>query len=126
MKKELAAAALLLLILCASLWNLRHLDLLLDELDIGSELALSASEAGNWSEAETAVTALVARWQKSETYVQIFIRHADIDAVSDLLTALRGAVRSQDADACRTAAFSVSMRLDSIRKAETPSLGSIF
>lgn len=126
MKKELAAAVLLLLILCASLWNIRHLNQLLDELDARSALALSAAEAGSWTEAETSAALLITRWQKAETYAQVFIRHPDIDAVSDALTAFRGAVMSQDVDACRTAALSVSTRLSSIRKAETPSLGSIF
>ena len=99
---------------------------LLDELDARSALALSAAEAGSWTEAETSAALLITRWQKAETYAQGFIRHPDIDAISDALTAFRGAVMSQDVDACRTAALSVSTRLSSIRKAETPSLGSIF
>ena len=126
MKKELAAAALLLLILCVSLWNVRHLSLLTDELGSRTGLALSAAESGNWAAAEAASDTLLRRWQDAETYVQVFIRHPDIDAVSDALVSLAGAVRSRDADACRMAAFSISSRLHSIRKSETPSLGSIF
>ena len=126
MKKELAAAALLFLILCASLWNVRHLALLSAELESRSGLILSAAETGSWADAETAANTLLQRWQDAETYVQVFIRHPDIDAVSDALSALVSAVRSRDADACRTAAFSISSRLNSIRKTETPSLGSIF
>lgn len=126
MKKELAAAVLLFLILSTALWNVHHLGLLLDELETCSGLAMAAAELESWAEAETAVDALMRRWQSAETYAQVFIRHPDIDAVSDALASLQSAVRSQDANACRTAAFTVSTRLGSIRKAETPSLGSIF
>ena len=126
MKKELAAAALLLLIFCASLWHLRHLRLLLDELQTRTDLTTAAAEASQWDIAAAASDALLLRWQNAEGYTQVFIRHPDIDAVSDALVSLISAVRSQDADACRTAAFSIQNRLLAIRKAETPTLGSIF
>ena len=126
MKKELAAALLLLLIFGASLWNLRHLDSLLDELQTRADRAVSAAEAGQWETAADASDALLQRWQEAERYTQVFIRHPDIDTVSEALTALKSAVLSRDTDACLAAVFSVRNRLRGIRNAETPSLGSIF
>lgn len=126
MKKELAAAGLLLTILLVSLWNTRHLRLLLDDLQDRTTLSLSAAESGQWETASAASEALALRWENAEAYTQVFIRHPDIEAMSDALTSLCGAVRSQDADAVFTAAMSVSTRLEAIRKSETLSPGSIF
>ncbi|MBQ7737189.1 MAG: DUF4363 family protein [Oscillospiraceae bacterium] len=83
MKKALLAGLLLAMMLGASFWNIRHLDVFTDELE---KLVLcSMEEAGNGDgqkARETLQTALE-RWNGSETYIQVFIRHSEADAVSD-------------------------------------------
>lgn len=126
MKKELAAAALLLAIFAADLWNGRHLEALLARMDAGADTALTAAETEHWQEACAEAVSLAGCWQSEADYARVFLRQSDIDAVAETLSALRGAAVGQDYPACLSAVLSLHTRLGSIRDTEKLSLGSVF
>lgn len=126
MKKELAALLLLAAIVIVSVRNTRHLFRLLDELERRTESVDTAAAEERWTDAAATVDTLFQTWENAKPYSQVFLRYADTEAVTDAFCVLRGAVLSKDADACRSAVFTVRTRLRSIREAERPAFGSIF
>ena len=64
MRRELAAGALLLCLIAASLLNLRHLHGLTDELCSLVEASQSACEAGSFKKAEVLTRYLWIHWEK--------------------------------------------------------------
>ena len=94
MKKAAVAGALLLGMLAFSLWNIRYIDRLTDELTAGVELSRTRCREGNLSEAREVLGETRALWSDARGYTHIFIRHAEVDAAADafceLLSALEG------------------------------------
>lgn len=126
MKKELAAVLLLAAILCVSLWSTGHLCRLLGELDAQAVSIGPAAAEGRWDEARAAFGALSQRWASAGGYTRVFLRHPDVEAVSDALCALHAALLTEDADACRTAVLLLRTQLSGILETERLTFGSIF
>ena len=76
MRRELAAGALLLCLIAASLFNLRHLHGLTDELCSLVEASQSACEAGSFEKAEVLLRSAMDSWESAEGYTHIFVRHS--------------------------------------------------
>lgn len=126
MRKELAAAALLLAIFAVSAYSGRHLEGLLRQLDSGADAALAAAEAGRWSEVRAESDAITQLWSNAGRYARVFLRQPEIDAVSETLISLQDAATGQDYPACLSAVYNLRTRLGSIRDTERLSLGSVF
>ena len=119
MKKEWLALLLLGIILCGSIWNLRHLDRMTEELLAMTEGAYLRADPAAAEEAE-------GYWKRAGTYTSIFLRHAEADAVTDAFCAFRGAIAGGDAGELLGAYLILRAHLINIREIEQPRLGCIF
>ena len=124
MKRELAAGTLLALLIAGAWWNIRAVDRLTGDILAGLDTAQAAEARGQPEEAREALDKALKRWLEADRYTHIFIRHAEIDATADAFYELQSQLRSGEGDS--SAAYDkLRYHLESIRRMEHPSLGSI-
>ena len=125
MRRELAAIALLILLVSLLLYHIRTLDSLIDEVEAqvcASSAALARGDRkGAVSELETARKL----WDEAESYAQVFVRHSEIDAVWDAFFELNAALRGEEKQQ-EEAYLQLLYHLDSVEQMDHLHLGSIF
>ena len=126
MKKEIVAFTLLLLILAGNIWNQHRLDELTAGLLSLTESAYTAALARDWTEASLAAEASEKRWLEADRYTHIFIRHTDIDALTEAFCDFRGAVAGQETGELLASYLRLKALLTSLRGMENLSIGSVF
>lgn len=126
MKKEWFAIALLAVIFAGSFWNLRHLSELTEGLLQLTETSFRAADEEDWAIAASAAEAAEKRWTDADPYTHIFIRHPEIDAVTDAFCSYRGAVTGREPGELFGTYLSLCEHLRSLRGMEQLSFGSIF
>lgn len=126
MKRLITAAALLLLLIFASVWNIRRVDALTGELETLLARSEQAALDGSYELARGIASEALARWLASDSYTHIFIRHSEIDSTSDAFYELLGQVAEGDGDGLPSAYAKLIYHLDSIASMEHVSIGSIF
>ena len=125
MKKEWLAVALLLSVTLGAVLNLHYLKSFTEELDDRVEEAVSQAEAGNWAAAEALTLDAVRDWTSMDKYTHVFIRHGEIDAVTDGFCSLLGTLRSQDPGSLFAAQLALRNRLAELYEMERLTPGSI-
>ena len=94
MKKAIAAAAVLALVFGAALWNIRNVERFTDELSAAVERSRRCETVHDHIGAAEALRHAIELWEGASGYTLIFLRHAEVDAVSDafyeLLSLLEG------------------------------------
>lgn len=123
MKREAIAVLLLLLLITGAWMNLKKLDTLMfcmEERLISSQTEARTGEADR---AEREMRDALDLWLRSDGYTHIFIRHSEIDAISDAFYELAEALSDGDAEA---AYEKLLYHLESVRDIEHLSLRSIF
>ncbi len=126
MKRVITAAALLLLLILASVWNIRRVDSLTGELETLLSRSEQAALDGSFDRAEGLANEALTLWLEADGYTHIFIRHSEIDSTSDAFYELLEHVSEHDADGLPSAYAKLVYHLDSIAAMEHVSLGSIF
>ncbi len=125
MKKAAAAAALMLVMIGASAWNIRFIDGFTDSLIEQIELSRTQWASGNTQSAEETLEYALDRWFGAETYTHVFIRHAEVndvtDAFFDVFAALSGGDGAADSQYDRLEAH-----LRSIDDMEHVTIRSVF
>lgn len=124
-KREFSAAAALLLLALISIWNLKTVDSLTDDMIIciakSQECANNLDARGAEKNADKAIEL----WLNADGYTHIFIRHSEIDSTSDALYELKEAIQTEEPNRLKAAYEKVRYHLESIDSMEHPSLGSI-
>lgn len=124
MKRELAAGALLLLLMAGAWWNIRAVDTLTGDILAGLDISQAAEEQGDHLTAQAALAKALNRWLEADSYTHIFIRHAEIDSTADAFYELQAQLLAGEGDS--SAAYDkLRYHLDSIQRMEHPSLGSV-
>ena len=124
MSRELAAGALLLLLVAGAWWNIHAVDSLTGEIMRDLDASQAAEEQGRHLDAQAALDKALNRWLETDSYTHIFIRHAEIDSTADAFYELQAQLLSGEGDS--SAAFDkLRYHLDSIQRMEHPRLGSI-
>lgn len=96
MKRELAAAALLLLLIFGAAWNLHRADALTQQV---ADSLDRAEQAARQEEYDTALLLLKegqAVWNAQNGYTQVFFRHPDLDALQDAFAQAEQLLRQKD------------------------------
>lgn len=124
MKRELAAGALLLLLMAGAWWNIRAVDRLTGDILAGLDASQEAEEQGDHLAAQAALDKALNRWLEADSYTHIFIRHAEIDSTADAFYELQAQLLAGEGDS-NAAYDKLRYHLDSIQRMEHPSLGSI-
>jgi hypothetical protein len=81
MKRLWSAAALLVAIFCAMLYNTHFLCRFSGELAQALEQAEAYAEQGDWRRAESMTRQAYDLWQSRDSYLHITLRHADTDLI---------------------------------------------
>lgn len=126
MKRVITAAVLLLLLVLASVWNIRRVDSLTGELETLLRRSEQAALDGSFDQAEDIASDALTLWLAADSYTHIFIRHSEIDSTSDAFYELLERVSERDADGLPSAYAKLLYHLDSIAAMEHVTLGSIF
>jgi len=125
MKRELVAGALLVLLLATALGNLSYLCRLVDRVERHVELSAAALEDGRGELALKELDIALELWREAERYTHVFVRHSEIDTVSDEFYELRHTLYTESADS-REAYLRLIYHLESIEEMEHLRIGSIF
>ena len=124
MKRELAAGALLLLLMAGAWWNIHAVDTLTWDILAGLDTSQAAEEQGDHLTAQAALAKALNRWLEADSYTHIFSRHAEIDSTADAFYELQAQLLAGEGDS--SAAYDkLRYHLDSIQRMEHPSLGSV-
>ena len=124
MKRELLAAALLILLLALLLGNIQAIDELIGAVEEHICRSSAALARGDRQLAVSEVETAMQLWQSAEGYTHIFIRHSEIDAVWDAFFELNAALRGPD-DADASLYLDLLYHLDSLARMDELHLGSI-
>ena len=126
MKRELAAALLLLSLLVGAALNIRHLDALTDELIVSLNRSEHAAQRADFDAPLIAYDNALRLWEQSQTYAAIFLRHSDIDTASDAFYQLEAVLRQADERSYPAAYAQLRHRLRVIDRMERLSPGTVF
>ena len=125
MKKEGLAITIILFVILGSVLNLRYLTSLIHELDAQTNKAVSEAEAENWTTSEAVASDVMMQWMKMDKYTHVFIRHGEIDAVTDAFCSLLGAIKSRETSDIFMAQLTLHSRLNELVEMERVTPGSI-
>lgn len=125
MKKEGLAITIILFVILGSVLNLRYLTSLIHELDAQTNKAVSEAEAENWTTSEALASDVMMQWMKMDKYTHVFIRHGEIDAVTDAFCSLLGAIKSRETSDIFMAQLTLHSRLNELVEMERVTPGSI-
>ena len=125
MKRETVAAALFLVLILLSLWNLRRVDKLTSEMTRLLEASEASARSGELDDALSNAEKALEVWLSAEGHTHIFIRHSEIDGTSDAFYELLSAIKDSDGDALSPAYGKLLYHIDSISGMEHVSIGSI-
>ena len=126
MKKELIAALLLAALFAAALLNIRAVDRLTADVIEDVESAADRAMAGDAAAAARFAESAAEKWEDSDGYTHVVLRHAEIDAVADAIYELLLTTRSGSAESVAAAAEKAAYHLRSIAGIERITPGSIF
>ena len=125
MKKEIAAVCILVFIFAGSLINVRVFRGITASLASGIDSAQLCAQNGRWGEAEERLSACIRRWNSLHGYTHIFIRHTEIDKLSDALEEYLGALLSRDISDAESRYLFLRKQLDSVSEMERVNLGTV-
>ena len=126
MKKSLAAAAALLLLLGAALWNIRYVDSITDRMIQAAERSRTLLLQNAPADAAKALEEAAELWIGAEGYSHIFLRHAEVDAISDAFFELLSMLESEDPRGADAAFERLEYHLRSLDKMEHITWQSVF
>lgn len=126
MKRELAAAGLLLLLILAAVWNIRHADFLTDQIVLSLERSERAARRGDFELAQKAAENALALWRSERGYTSVFLRHPDLDDVADAFFDLQELLLQQDQKALEAGFSRLRYHLETLDWMEHLSLGTLF
>ena len=126
MKRELGALLLLAALFAVSLWSIRRTDRLTEEVEKHLELSEKALRADDRETAEAELEAALRVWQADKRYAHVFLRHAEIDSISDAFFALQQGLRGGDGAELGAAYDLLRYHLECVDSMEHISPGSVF
>lgn len=126
MKKELAALFVLVLVFAVSLVNIHFLNRLTGNIVSLVEQADTFIREENWERAGDRAQKAFDRWENSDSYTHIVLRHSEIESVSVALGDLIKEIYAENAGAARGAARSAAERVRSVSSVERLRLNNIF
>ena len=126
MKKEIIAITVLVVLFAAVFLNTFYIDSLMYALADTAENAAESVQQGNFDYAETLLRQAINKWNISDGYTHIFIRHSEIDSTSDAFYEMLGFILSEDSGGTAASHEKLRAHLLSIAGMEHITIGSIF
>ena len=126
MKKEIFAVSVLLLLVAISTWNLHYSKKITTQLIQTVEESLEMAQEGLWQEATRIEETAVEKWEKSDSYIHIFMSHTEVDLASDAFGDYLGELYRNDIGGARGARQRLVDHISTIYELERISLKSVF
>lgn len=126
MKKEIFALLLLAALFAGGLYNTHYLRCMTGELSETLRLSGAYCENGEYDLALEHAQKAESDWKANELYAGIFLRHTEIDAVSDLFYELLGALAGSEPDSARAAYAPLTAHVENLYAMERVGLWSVF
>lgn len=126
MRKELAAAIILALLLTGVMVNIRVASNIILSLKEDVTAAYQSAEKGDFDHAKPQLDAAVEHWMSLDGYTHIFIRHSEINSTTQAYFQLKSDIYAEDMGAVEGSYGLLMATLDSLMTMEQLSLGSIF
>ena len=126
MRKEHWAAALLILMLCGAVINVRYIEKKTEEITGLLEISRDYYNTGYYEMAEECLDSAIETWLDSDGYTHIAIRHTQIDSATDALYELKNEIESHEKGTADGAYGKIIAQLVSIAGMEHVTVGSIF
>ena len=126
MKKEIAAAVLLILIFVLTAANSRYLETFTGE--IADELYNAARACGNedWDTAMNSASLALEGWTKHLAYTQVVMQHGVSNQVVQQIYELQGHIAEKDAGSGTYCALQIAEYLGNLAQLENVHAGSVF
>ena len=126
MRKELAAAIILALLLTGVMVNIRVASNIILSLKEDVTAAYQSAEKGDFDRAKPQLDAAIEHWMSFDGYTHIFIRHCEINSTTQAYFQLKSDIYAEDMGAAAGSYGLLMSTLDSLMTMEQLSLGSIF
>ena len=126
MRKELAAAIILALLLTGVMVNIRVASNIILSLKEDITAAYQSAEKGDFDRAKPQLDAAIEHWMSLDGYTHIFIRHCEINSTTQAYFQLKSDIYAEDMGAVEGSYGLLMATLDSLMTMEQLSLGSIF
>ena len=126
MRKELAAAIILALLLTGVMVNIRVASNIILGLKEDVTAAYQSAEKGDFDRAKPQLDVAVEHWMSLDGYTHIFIRHCEINSTTEAYFQLKSDIYAEDMGAVEGSYGLLIATLDSLMTMEQLSLGSIF
>lgn len=125
MKKELTAAALLLLLVAAAIWNVHYLGARCEALDSTVARAQEQYHAGATGNAIQALEDARADWDRMDRYAHVMLPHDVVESVTETFDAVKSALSAGDI-AAETQLCLLRTRIANLGESEHAALGNVF
>lgn len=124
MKREIIAVILLILLFVGALINIRANDRIVGDLESEVRQAYKSAQSGDSEKAKSLLSGAEEHWLSLDGYTHIFIRHSEIDSLTDAFFDFHSSLNEKPAE-IEGAYNRLMAHLESIRTMEHLRLGSI-
>ena len=126
MKKEIAAAIILIALFAGVMLNIKVSGNIILSLEDDVTAAYESARNGDFDRAKPQLDAAIEHWMSLDGYTHIFMRHSDINSTTEAYFQLKSDIYAEDIGAAEGSYSLLMADLDSLMTMEQISFGSIF
>lgn len=126
MKKEIAAAIILIALFAGVMVNIKVSGNIILSLEDDVTAAYESARNGDFDRAKPQLDAAIEHWMSLDGYTHIFMRHSEINSTTEAYFQLKSDIYAEDIGAAEGSYSLLMADLDSLMSMEQLSLGSIF
>ena len=126
MKKEIAAAIILIALFAGVMLNIKVSGNIILSLEDDVTAAYESARNGDFDRAKPQLDAAIEHWMSLDGYTHIFMRHSEINSTTEAYFQLKSYIYAEDIGAAEGSYSLLMADLDSLMTMEQISFGSIF
>ena len=126
MKKEIAAAIILIALFAGVMLNIKVSGNIILSLEDDVTAAYESARNGDFDRAKPQLDAAIEHWMSLDVYTHIFMRHSEINSTTEAYFQLKSDIYAEDIGAAEGSYSLLMADLDSLMTMEQISFGSIF
>ena len=126
MKKEIAAAIILIALFAGVMLNIKVSGNIILSLEDDVTAAYESARNGDFDRTKPQLDAAIEHWMSLDGYTHIFMRHSEINSTTEAYFQLKSDIYAEDIGAAEGSYSLLMADLDSLMTMEQISFGSIF
>ena len=126
MKKELLALLTIILLTAGAIGNLTHLNQTANQISDHIDYCVQYCSRDDYVSANTEILKAIQVWENAEHYTHVFVRHSEIDSISDLFYDAQSAIQGQQKHEAKCMLAKLKHHANSLVSMERVSIGTIF